>query len=70
MNIRALPATLEIRFWTLVISLMSQSHLAQRLVQKTYDCLTSEGFYRLLGWGLFCSGAGFLIGMVLGILGI
>lgn len=67
---RTLPATLEIRFWSLAISLMSQSRLAQRLIQETYDCLTSERFFHLVRWGLVCSGAGFILGLVLGMLGL
>ncbi len=70
MNIRTLPTALEIRFWSFAISLMSQSRVAQALILKAYDCLTSARFFSFLRWGLLCSGAGFLLGLLLGMLGL
>ena len=68
MTIRQIPAHLEIYFWTVVIRLISESNLVRYCVKEAYQ-LKSASLSTILKLGLLLSGAGILIGILLGLLG-
>jgi hypothetical protein len=70
MNIRSLPTNIEIAFWSVVISLLTDSEVIQDLVQKCYNCLTSGRFTYYLRLTLVFSAAGLLLGTILGLVGL
>jgi hypothetical protein len=70
MDMRSFPSSLEIAFWSVVISLLSDSELFQNFVQKCYDCFASGRFAHYLRLGVLFSAAGFLLGIVLGLAGV
>ncbi len=70
MNIRSLPTNIEIAFWSVVISLLSDSEVIQNFVQKCYDCMTSGRATYYLRMALVFSAAGLLLGTLLGLVGV
>jgi hypothetical protein len=70
MNIRSLPTNIEIAFWSVVISLLSDSEVIQNFVRKFYDCLTSGRATYYLRLTLVFSVAGLLVGTLLGLAGL
>lgn len=68
MNIRQLPARIEVTFWLTAINLMSESLLLQRILRTVYQLklnLEKEDTYR---WILISSAAGLLVGLILGLI--
>ncbi len=68
MNIRQLPARIEITFWLTAINLMSESLFLQRSLRAVYQLkrtLEKDYTYR---WILVCSAAGLLVGLILGLI--
>ena len=70
MNIRSLPTNIEIAFWSVVISLLSDSEVAQDFVRNCYNCLTSGRYTYYLRLALVFSAAGLLLGTILGLVGL
>ncbi len=70
MKLQLIPSTIEIYFWSLVISLLSDSRLVQRIVQKVHTQIASGDFGRALRLALIIAGAAFLLGVILGIAGV
>ncbi len=70
MKLQLIPSTIEIYFWSLVISLLSDSELVQRFVQKVHAWIASGEFGRALRLVLVIAGAAFLVGAILGIAGV
>jgi len=70
MKLQLIPSSIEIYFWSLVISLLSDSELVQRIVQKVHAWVASGEFRHALRWTLFIAGAAFLLGVILGIAGV
>jgi len=69
MDIRSLPSNIEIAFWSVVISLLTDSELIQGFVQKYYYWLKSGRWARTLRWALILSAVGFVSGILLGLAG-
>jgi hypothetical protein len=69
MTIRQLPAHLEIFFWTFIIRLISESKFVQYCMREAYQLKSArlDSFIRL---GLVIFGAGMMIGIFLGLLGV
>jgi len=67
MNIRQIPARIEVTLWLAAINLMSESLFLQRTLQLLYRYkLTLErdhNYLRVLVW----SAAGLLLGLILGL---
>ena len=70
MNIRSLPTNIEIAFWSVVISLLTDSEVIQNFVRKCYDCLASGRATSFLRLALIFSTAGLLLGTLLGLVGL
>jgi hypothetical protein len=70
MNIRSLPTSIEIAFWSVVISLLSDSEVIQDLVRKCYDCQASGRCTYYLRLVFFFSTAGLVLGTFLGLVGL
>lgn len=70
MNIRSLPTNIEIAFWSVVISLLTDSEVIQDFVRKCYNCLASGRYIHYLRLALIFSAAGLLLGTILGLVGI
>jgi len=70
MNIRSLPTNIEIAFWSVVISLLSDSEVIQDFVRKCYDCLISRRYIYYLRLALVFSAAGLVLGTILGLIGL
>lgn len=70
MSIRTITSRIEIAFWSVVVSLLSDSELIQGFVQTCYIGFTSGQYTRILKKALILSAAGFLIGIVLGLAGL
>lgn len=68
MNIKRIPAQLEISFWSTVIPLMSETPPLRRLIQGIYDLIQGEHQYRVIKQAMIWSGTGLLLGFVLGLL--
>lgn len=68
MDIRHLPAQLELTFWSLAIPMMGRSKLLVRLIQAVYDIrLNRFAFPALLLVGSILGvSIGFLIGLLFG----
>ena len=69
MDIRSLPSNIEIAFWSVIISLLTDSELIQGFVQKYYYWLKSGRWVRTLRWALILSAVGFLLGILVGLAG-
>ncbi|UCH59365.1 MAG: hypothetical protein JSV61_14255 [Anaerolineales bacterium] len=67
MNIKHLPARIEVTLWLAVISLMSESVLLQRSLRQLYFYKVAlerdHNYLRVLAW----SSAGLLLGLLLGL---
>jgi len=70
MSIRILSSRIEIAFWSVVVSLLSDSELVQGLVQTCYTGFTSRQYARTLKQALLFSIAGLLTGIILGLAGL
>lgn len=70
MNIRSLPTNIEIAFWSVVISLLSDSEVIQDFVRKCYDWQASGRFTYYLRLALVFAVAGLLLGTFLGLVGL
>ena len=70
MSIRTLTSRIEIAFWAVIVSLLSDSELIQGFVQTCYNGFTSRRYTLTLRQALFFSVAGLLIGIVLGLAGL
>jgi len=70
MNIRLIPNNLEIYFWSLIISLLSDSEVIQRLFRLVHAWAISGQMLRYLRMALVACGAGFMMGLILGIAGL
>jgi hypothetical protein len=70
MNLRLIPTTIEIYFWSLLIGLLSDSELAQRFVRKVHAWVISGQFKRALRLTLVVCAAGFVLGFILGLFGV
>jgi hypothetical protein len=70
MNIRSLPTNIEIAFWSVVISLLTDSEVIQDFVRKCYICMKSGRCTYYLRMALVTSAAGLLLGTILGLLGL
>lgn len=70
MNIRSLPTNIEIAFWSVVISLLTDSEVFQDFVRKCYNGLTSGRYTYYLRLALGFSAAGLLLGTILGLIGL
>ena len=69
MEIKQLPARLEVYFWSIVIRMISQSKFAQTCLREVYT-LKSVQSGPIIILALVWSGFGLLIGIVLGLMGI
>ncbi|HSF83679.1 MAG TPA: hypothetical protein VLA49_20780 [Anaerolineales bacterium] len=67
MNIKQIPARIEVSFWLAAITLMSESLFLQRCLRRIYHYkLALERDYnylRVLAW----SAAGLLLGLIMGL---
>ena len=70
MKLQFIPSTIEIYFWSLVISLLTDSELVQRIVRKAHTWGASGEFGRAMRLALAIGGAAFLLGIILGIAGV
>jgi len=69
METRLIPARLQVFFWTIIIRLISESRLAQRCLQLLYQ-LKDANTKSVIKVSLVCLGAGMLLGLLLGLVGI
>jgi len=69
MDTRLIPARLQVFFWTIIIRLISESRLAQTCLQQLYQ-LKDAKTASLIRVSLICLGAGMLLGLLLGLVGI
>jgi hypothetical protein len=69
MNIRLIPTSIEIYFWSVVISLLSDSEVFQHVVRMLHGWATTGQMGRYLRVALWISSFGFLMGIILGIAG-
>lgn len=70
MNIRLIPNSIEIYFWSMIISLLSDSEVIQRLFRGVHAWASSGQMSRYLRFALVASAIGFFIGLFLGIAGL
>lgn len=69
MEIKQIPTRLEVYFWLIVIRLISQSKFVQACLREVY-ALKSMQPGLVVTLTLVWSGAGLILGIVLGLLGI
>ena len=70
MNIRTIPSSIEIYFWSFVVALLSDSEVVQRLVCKLHDWIITGKMKRAIHLALITSCAGFVLGALLGLFGM
>ncbi len=70
MNIRLIPTSIEIYFWSFIIALLSDSEVVQRFVRKLHYWMTTGKLRRAFHLALLASTTGFLLGAVLGFSGM
>ena len=70
MSIRILSSRIEIAFWSVVVSLLSDSELVQGLVRTCYTGFTSMQYSRTVKQALLFCIAGLLTGIILGLAGL
>ena len=70
MNIRLLPSSIEIYLWSLLISLLSDSELIQRLVRDVHQWIVAGNLARALRIIAILSVAGFVLGFLFGLAGL
>lgn len=67
MDIRHIPARLEIQFWCAAIMMMSESKFIRSSIQYIYDFFTDHDHVKLIKQSLVWSGTGLLMGFILGL---
>jgi len=65
---RQVIARIEVHFWSSIIWLISESRLLQRCLRGLYQLRQMHPGFMLTA-ALACSGAGLLLGLILGLLG-
>lgn len=69
-NLKRVTMQLELSFWSLTIRLLSESRLLRALLPMTARLLQSGSYQPGVRIILLCSGSGFLLGLILGVLSI
>lgn len=68
MELRYLPNRLEIRFWSLAITLMERSAIVQNVLKHTYSLNAEIHQPKRVRQIVFCAAVGLALGLIIGFL--